>query len=78
MTTKDVFSLKKFSPVHHKQFGDSIVVGMVPDFGPMILPITVEGLTALTWVSGMPPGTPFLASDYKQCLKHYVEMPETE
>ena len=78
MRTKDAFSLKKFAPVHHKQLGDCIVVGMVPDFGPLLLPITVEGLAWLEAASSMPPGTPFLASDYKQMLKPYVEVPGTE
>jgi hypothetical protein len=78
MRTKDAFSLKKFAPVHHKQLGDCIVLGMAPNMGRIILPITAEGLAGLTAASGMPPGTPFLASDYKQMLKPYVETPEAE
>lgn len=69
MTTKDAFSLKKYTPVHHKWFGDCVVVDVVHNFGPVIVPITAEGLAGLTAASGMPPGTPYLASDYKQMLK---------
>lgn len=70
MTTKDAFSLKKYAPVHHKWLGECIVIDLVPKFGPAILPITEKGLFCLTAASGMPPGTPYLASDYKQMLKH--------
>lgn len=73
MTTKDAFSLKKFTPVLHKWFGLCIVMDMVADFGPVILPITAEGLFHLTKASGMPAGTPYLCSDYKQMLKHHKE-----
>ncbi len=69
MTTKDAFSLKKYTPVHHKWLGECIVVDRVFDFGPCIVPITPEGLASLTAASGTPPGTPYLASDYKQNLK---------
>lgn len=69
MTTKDAFALKKYTPVFHKQLGECIVLEVVPDFGPVILPITAEGLSLLTAASGMPAGTPFMASDYKQMLK---------
>lgn len=69
MTTKDAFSLKKYAPVFHKWLGECIVIEIVADFGPVILPITVQGLCGLMEASGTPPGTPYLCSDYKQRLK---------
>ena len=72
MTTKDAFALKKYTPVLHKWLGHCIVIEIVPEFGPVILPITAEGLHALSEASGMPPGIPYLCSDYKQRLKHII------
>jgi len=69
MTTKQVSLLKKYDIVIHKQFGEACVKNVVPDFGPVILPLTKEGLLLLSSLSGMPPGTPYLCSDYKQNLK---------
>lgn len=73
MTTKDAFALKKYDPVLHKRLGQCIVVGMIPEMGPLILPITVEGLWLLTEAGQMPAGTPMLASDFKQNLKKTLE-----
>lgn len=69
MTTKRAFSLKKGDKVFHKHIGNSTVMGMIPKFGPTIVPDTNEGKFKLAYLSGMPPGTPFLASDYKTMLK---------
>lgn len=72
MITKDAFKLKRYEPVFHNWLGECIVLEVIPDFGPMILPITPKGLEILYNVSGMPPGVPYLASDYKQRLKKFT------
>ena len=68
MKTKDMGRLKKYDKVTHKKYGESCVMNVIRDFGPVILPLTREGLLLLSKDSGTTAGTPFLASDYKQNL----------
>jgi len=65
MKTKDVYQLKKGDKVNHKHLGLCTVSGFVPDFGPTLIPDTIEGKNKLTTLSGMPPGTPLLETSFR-------------
>lgn len=86
MTTKDAWKLKPGEKVFHKWLGDCEVKEVLPAdnsggsvalFGVVIIPVTKEGLIKLNRASGMPYDTPFLASDYKQNLKHILRGSKT-
>jgi hypothetical protein len=67
MTTKQMLELKEGDKVVHKRYGLCLVVSVIPDFGPVILPFSKEGLQLLSRDSGIE-ATPTIESDYRQNL----------
>lgn len=63
-----MIALKKNDKVKHKRYGESYVIKIIKNFGPIIQPTTKEGLELLETDSGAAPGTPYLCSDYKRNL----------
>lgn len=78
MNTKAAFNILSGTQVIHTRYGLCRVNGIIPDFGPIIQPITYKGRILLQYDSGCPdcPVTelwrtpfPYLATDYKRNLK---------
>lgn len=73
MKSKEIYSLKKGDKVNHKHYGICVVVGVIEDFGPELIPESKEGQALLSYQSGMPAGTPLLETSFRLITKEITQ-----
>ena len=62
---KDIYQLKCGDKINHKHYGVCEVKDVIPEFGPVIVPITKQGKELLSMQSGSSINTPLLETSFR-------------
>jgi hypothetical protein len=75
MKKKEVFELKEGDKINHKHYRVCVIKEVIPEFGPVIIPESCEGLVKLKndadtveMFRTYPIGTPHLETSYRLIL----------
>lgn len=74
MGAKEIYRLKKGEKINHKHYGICTVDGIILDFGVVIIPDSLAGLSLLRRQSGMPDGTPLLETSFRLITSKIIEL----